>query len=115
MTDSTLERTFLHYLRILAPELPEPTQEHQFAPPRKWRFDFAWIEQKVAVEIEGMSYNIGRHQRTAGYAADCEKYNQALCEGWKVLRYTGKMLTDNPQMCIDQVRALLDMEIPDHK
>lgn len=63
-------------------------RECQFDPPRKWRFDFAWPEQKLAVEIEGGVFVSGRHSRGAGLTADCEKYAEALCLGWRVLRVT---------------------------
>ena len=72
-------------------------REYVFAPPRKWRFDFAFIDScggtRVAVEIEGGTWCQGRHNRGAGYEADIEKYNMAACMGWRVLRYTTKMVT----------------------
>ena len=70
-------------------------REFVFAPPRKWRFDFAWPDYKFAVEVEGVIGGAGgRHQRRDGYAADCEKYNQAVIEGWVVMRFTGSMVRD---------------------
>lgn len=104
---STLERTFLTRLIQLAPGLPEPTAEYQFAPGRKWRFDFAWVDHKIAVEIEGMTSKIGRHQRRDGYAKDCEKYNAALVLGWRVLRFTGQMIDADPIKCMGQLVILI--------
>lgn len=72
---------------------PEPTREHRFAAPRRWRFDFAWPERMVAVEVEGGTYVRGRHSRGAGFAADCEKYNTAVLLGWRVLRVTPDQIT----------------------
>ena len=68
------------------------TREYVFAPPRKWRFDFAWRVPLVAVEVEGGVYVAGRHSRGAGYEADCEKYNTAVIMGWAVLRVTPKQI-----------------------
>ena len=66
--------------------------EFKFHPERKWRFDFALPTVKIAVEVEGLVYRgKSRHTTIAGYAADCEKYNQALVLGWRVLRYTQRM------------------------
>lgn len=67
--------------------LPAPEVEYRFAPPRRWRFDYAWPSAKVAVEIEGGIWIRGRHVRGAGYASDIEKYNCATELGWRILRY----------------------------
>lgn len=61
--------------------------EHKFHPTRKWRFDFAWPTQRIAVEVEGGVFARGRHTRPAGFIADCEKYSCAALDGWMVLRF----------------------------
>jgi len=63
-------------------------QEHRFHDVRKWRFDFAWTAQKVALEIEGGAWTGGRHTRGAGFIADMLKYNTATELGWRILRFT---------------------------
>lgn len=74
--------------------LPTPTAEYQFAPPRKWRFDWAWPELGVmlAVECEGGAWVGGRHTRPQGFAKDIEKYNCAVLLGWRLLRFTPDMI-----------------------
>ena len=73
--------------------------EFCFHPHRKWRFDFAFPERKFAVEVEGGTWVNGRHSRGQGFENDTEKYAEALCLGWLVLRVTsgqvanGKALT----------------------
>jgi very-short-patch-repair endonuclease len=69
-----------------------PEREYVFAAPRKWRFDAAFVPQKVAVEIEGGTWSGGRHTRGSGFSKDCAKYNQAAKDGWLVLRYTTEMV-----------------------
>lgn len=61
---------------------------------RKWAFDFAWVKEKVAVEIEGGVYVKGRHTRGAAFEEDCVKYSTATCAGWTVLRVTPKHVTN---------------------
>lgn len=78
------EGELAYQIRLLG--LPEPTREHRFHPTRKWRFDLAWPDLKLAVEIEGVSRHTSRHQTIAGYRADCEKYAEAATLGWRVLR-----------------------------
>lgn len=75
--------------------LPMPVYEHRFAPPRKWRFDMAWIREGVALEIEGGVWTRGRHTRGKGYMADLEKYNEAAVRGWIVIRVTPDQLLED--------------------
>jgi hypothetical protein len=78
--------------------LPEPEEEYEFHPVRKWRFDFAWPgpddSWKIAVEVEGGKWTKGRHQRPQGFEDDMEKYNTAVNMGWRVFRFTGDMVQD---------------------
>lgn len=90
--------------------LPPAVREYVFAPPRKWRFDFAWPEQRVAVEIDGATWTQGRHTRGAGFERDCEKMNEAVLMGWRVLRFSGSMLGNDPDLCMKHVQALLNQE-----
>lgn len=105
---SELETLFARGFSLLAPEFPAPVREYPFAPPRRWRFDFAWPEARAAVEIEGGVWTCGRHTRGSGYGEDCAKYNAAVLNGWRVLRFTGDMLHGDLGACIAQVVALLD-------
>lgn len=73
--------------------LKAPEREHRFHPTRLWRFDFAYPEKKIGIEVEGGIWNGGRHTRGSGFEDDCEKYNEAVMAGWKVLRFTPKMVT----------------------
>lgn len=109
--------------------LPEPIQDGlkgqglTFAPPRRWRFDFAWPVEKIALEIEGGTWgrpvhcnHCGqtvtrvvqvrgvnqvvpvrepmRHTSGPGYDSDAEKYSEAALRGWRVIRCTSTMLAD---------------------
>lgn len=91
--------------QIQAVKLPRPTYEFRFMPPRRFRFDFAWPEQKVAFEIEGGTWSGGRHVRGNGYQSDCIKYSEAAILGWKVIRATGEMVKDGTALNLLQ-RAL---------
>jgi len=72
--------------------IPPPVSELPFEPGRKWRFDYAWPEHRVALEIEGGVYTRGRHTRPAGYLKDLEKYNTATLRGWRLLRFPAHAL-----------------------
>lgn len=62
--------------------------EHKGIPGRRFRFDFAFPDHMLAVEIDGGTWVQGRHNRPQGYAKDCEKLNLAVLNGWRVLRFT---------------------------
>jgi len=68
-------------------------REYRFHEKRNWRFDFAWPQQKVAIEIEGGVRGQGRHTRPQGFINDCEKYNEATLLGWLVLRVPTEWVT----------------------
>lgn len=72
--------------------LPVPVAEYAFHPTRKWRFDWAFPVQQLAVEVEGGSWMRGRHTRGDGFTKDIEKYAEALCAGWRILRITPPMI-----------------------
>lgn len=73
--------------------LPMPTPEYKFLPTRRFRFDFCFEKEKVAIELEGGTWGKSRHTSGRGYEKDCEKYNLATLAGFKVLRFT-KVNTD---------------------
>lgn len=68
------------------------TREYQFFPGRRWKFDFAFLDAKIAVEIEGGIWVGGAHTRGKHFESDCEKYNTATIMEWKVLRYSTQMV-----------------------
>lgn len=69
-----------------------PVPEFRFHETRGWRFDYAWPDSRVALEVEGGVWTGGRHVRGAGYLEDMEKYSEAAALGWLVLRCTPEAL-----------------------
>lgn len=111
MAQSTLERTFLHYWHILAPDYLEPIAEYRFDKKRRWRFDFA-IEPatlKIAIELQGGIWSNGKHSRGIGYINDCDKHNAAIEQGWLILSYTSHHLDDNPQEVVAQIERVIKL------
>lgn len=97
---SKLENKFLLYWRVCNGPVLET--EYKFCPERKFRADFASIESKILIEVEGGQWVMGRHQRGSGYAKDAEKYNIATALGFMVFRVTSSMLT--PDYVADLVK-----------
>jgi very-short-patch-repair endonuclease len=63
-------------------------REYRFLHDRRFRFDIAIPEHKIAIEFEGGIFKRGRHNRGKGYSNDAKKYNLSTMHGWKLLRYT---------------------------
>ncbi len=72
------------------PSIPDPVEEYKFHPKRRWRIDICWPEQKLALEIEGGTFQSrgGHRGSISGYLKDMEKYNNLALEGFFLLRFT---------------------------
>lgn len=66
--------------------IPRAQTEFTFHPTRKWRFDYAWPEFRLALEVEGGAWTNGRHTRGSGFVRDLEKYSEAAALGWRIIR-----------------------------
>lgn len=90
-------------LVLLAKKIPFQS-EFRFLPDRMFRFDIAIEQHKIAIEYEGLETTSNsfsaidktfykkttksRHSTNMGYSNDCIKYNLAVVNGWRVLRFT---------------------------
>ena len=75
-----------------------------FHPTRKWRFDFAFPELKIAVEVDG-----GGHKMYWGtYRNDVEKMNAALFLGWQVFRVTTDMIRNDDVEFLERLKEYID-------
>jgi very-short-patch-repair endonuclease len=111
---SDLERAMLWMLRVEG-LLPVKT-EYRFHPKRKWRFDIAYPEHHLAIELEGGIYTGGRHVTGTGFAGDLEKMNQATLRGWRVLRFTREMVESGEAVSLVRMalrRVAGDLPMPD--
>lgn len=86
--------------------LPVPQPEYHFArelpldtlralgqdKPRQWAVDWAFVPQRLAVEVEGGYAIAGRHTSVKGFLADLEKYAVLACLGWRLLRVTPRQV-----------------------
>ena len=102
---SALEERFEEKLK--AAGITGYVREHRFCE-RAWRFDFCFIDQQVAVEIEGGVHDgakRGRHIRADGFRKDAKKYGRAAILGWIVLRVTNKDIQDGSAIA-DTIAAL---------
>lgn len=91
--------------------------EYRFHPVRKWRFDYAVPEIRLAVEYHGHAGFVGKwgpsgHSSITGLTNDCEKFNAATAAGWRVLEFTALHFrsSDRVRKNLTDVRtAILDV------
>lgn len=89
---SALEQTLAWQVR--AAGLPTPCPEYLPIPGRKFRFDFAWPELRLLVEVQGGVWNGGKHGRGSGILKDQEKLNLATLAGWRILQVSENHITN---------------------
>ena len=141
MTESTdprkqsdLERSFDTQFKRLGQDLPSPVPDFRFAPGRKYEFDRAFVDYRVAVELEGI-YTArsvvchicgtkvrfkkkdgvmgkvirlpGYHQRYGRFKTDKEKYNLAVEHNWAVLRFLHDDVHGQPFEMVETIRRTL--------
>jgi len=91
LTISKGEQLFMD--QLMEHQLDIPKTEYRFLKKRKFRFDFAWPDRMIAMEVEGGVWSGGRHTTGKGYTRDLEKYNLATLHGWEVYRFTTQDVT----------------------
>ena len=106
MSKSALEAELALQIRALG--LPEPVREYPAITGRKFRFDFAWLEHRLLVEVNGGTYTKGAHSTGLGIARDYEKANLAQLAGWRVLMFDGKAVKSGE--AVEVIRQALEAE-----
>jgi len=115
--------------QLRAYRFPEFVVEHRFAKHigRRWRFDIAWPEPKIAIEVEGLVVRTmyernasgvyvrrlvvtGRHATIQGFTDDAIKYAHAAAYGWTVLRFNQALISSRQAVQLT-VRVFLERGI----
>lgn len=120
MANSTLETAFAYQAKVVG--LPAYEQQYRLAAitvglgagVRKrlkdaglqdWRFDFAWPDRKLLVELNGGTFINGRHNRGSALKSEYKKWNHAQSEGFNVLIFDSGMVTSGE--AVNQVEKFL--------
>lgn len=75
------------------PRAPELQEEVAVVPDRKYRFDFANTEAKVAIEIQGGIWTKGGHSTGKGILRDTRKGREAIFAGWTLFQVCADDIT----------------------
>lgn len=78
--------------RLERARLPLGESQFYFVPGRLHRFDRAWPDHMVAVEVQGGVWSDEGHGRKSMVAKDCAKLALAAALGWRVLPVTKDMI-----------------------
>lgn len=65
----------------------------------KYRIDFAEPELKLAIELDGHTWHSSKGQ----FTKDRKRQRELEALGWRVIRFSGKEILDNPIECVMQV------------
>lgn len=75
-------------------KLPPPVREFRAIPGRRFRWDLAWPDRRLLMEVDGGGFISGRHSRGKGMESDAEKQSLAVVAGYRVLRCTPRHIED---------------------
>jgi very-short-patch-repair endonuclease len=107
-----LEQQFADLWLTLYPTI-DLHSEHQFSPPRRYRWDFCHLESKVAIEIQGGVWMAkSGHSGGTGLLKDYEKLNLAASLGWRVFLLAEAMINDEYLGAI--ATAIQQSELPNN-
>jgi very-short-patch-repair endonuclease len=118
---SALEDQFLGLWQAHYPDLPltrefsdveawEADFQERYAKSKRskrYRADFAHLPSRSLIEIQGGTFNRGRHVTGSGYERDARKFNLAMVCGWKVFLLTSQ--TAKEIAWLEKIAAVLRM------
>lgn len=92
---SKLEELFLKLWKEHGDKRFKVRREYCAIPNRRFKMDFAWVKQRVAVEIQGGTY-MGKsaHNTGKGLSRDYEKNNLAIQNGWVIIYLDSKAINN---------------------
>jgi len=97
-TRSVLERRFLRLCRCH--RIPAPKVNVRIG---RFVVDFLWPEHRIVVEVDGYEFHGGRQS----FEADRERDAELAVQGYRVLRFTYRQVTEEPAKVAARLSALL--------
>lgn len=109
MKESKHEAALRAAIEAHGPDLIPYEREVAAIPGRRFRFDFAWPAERVAVEIQGGTFAAGRSAHSgASIRRDHEKHNLATIEGWTLLYFNARDMTKKAlPATVEMIRRVL--------
>lgn len=97
---------------LLRAKLGPYERNYRFDARRRWELDFAWLVERVAIEVQGGVQSYGRvgHTRPEQYQRDTVKTRAAQLMGWIVLPCTAACIRDGS--IVADVETALELRRP---
>jgi superfamily II DNA or RNA helicase len=95
----------LENVRLLAPEF---AVEDIYGGGRFIDFALQTVDERVAFEIDGLTWHIPDAERIAGYEDQLLRQNSLVHQGWRVFRWTDRQIADEPESVKEQLALFLE-------
>jgi hypothetical protein len=107
LPESVFETKFLQLVRLGG--RPEPVPQHEVRANGKViaRLDFAYVDRRIAIELDGAAY----HSGLIAEKRDRRRDNRLGALGWRVLRFDWDEVTRAPEYVLQTLDAYLDQPI----
>jgi very-short-patch-repair endonuclease len=90
-------------------DLPLPEHQHEVVVGgRRYRIDFAYVDRRVAIEVDGYEFHAGPEQ----FELDRARGNDLVLTGWTLLRFTFQQLVHRPTWVAAQLARVLRIQAP---
>jgi very-short-patch-repair endonuclease len=66
------------------------------------------VDERVAFEIDGLTWHVPDAERTTGYEDQILRQNSLVHQGWRVLRWTDRQIADEPESVKEQLALFLE-------
>lgn len=103
LTESALEELFLAICPTAGVAAPEVNAWVVLDDGTSVRTDFLWREQRLIVETDGRDV----HSTRQAFERDRERDQRLTVAGWRVVRFTWRQLTHEPERVAQTLRAML--------
>jgi very-short-patch-repair endonuclease len=102
--DSPLEEKFWDAWQQAGGATRTVELEYQYnIPDTRYRVDFANIEEKVAIELDGYEYHNSKDQ----FTNDRKRQRELENIGWRVIRFSGSEVYKNPNKCFEDAASFI--------
>lgn len=71
-----------------------------------YRYDFAFVNLKIDVEIDG-----GTHQTEKVKKIDERRDKWSSSQGWQVIRFSAQEVKENPNICINKLKEIIQKSL----